>query len=76
MTKKMACYTVAEAARELAVTTSTIYTWLREGKLQRTQTIGGSTGKGHIVLVDAESVLGLRQQRSLAQAEVSEVSDE
>ena len=53
------CYSASEAARELGVSPTMIYTWLDDGTLKELTTF-----KGRMRLVDADSVFALRMQRA------------
>ena len=59
---EVAAYTVAEAARELGASLTTVYRWLKEGRLQIMTTLGGSA-----ILVTAESVARYKREREAVQ---------
>jgi len=61
--EKITAYTASEAARELGVSPTQVYRWLKDGTLD-----GLTTLKGRIKLVDAGSVLDLKRERELAEA--------
>lgn len=64
MTQKVPCYTVKSAADELGVSTTLVYSWLKSGDLKRVQALGNvASGPGAPTLIDAESVLTLKQKR-------------
>jgi transposase len=64
--KQIPAFTVRSAAAELGVSTAQVYTWLREGTLQRVVPLGDqATGIGRPALIDASSVFALKQKRTL-----------
>jgi len=50
-------FTIAEAARFLDVSRTSIYTWLDDGALQKTATVGG------LRMISEASVLALKECR-------------
>ncbi len=57
-TPQVNAYTVREAARELGVTATAVYQWLRDGVLEEMH-----LAAGHLRLVSTRSVLALKAKR-------------